>query len=185
MSHLLAELGHQGARLLLAVAGVCLVCSWLLARAATRRTARALVARALHDPSPDVRRSGVLLAVSGGLRTNGVLLARLLDHERDREVRAAVASAVLRNCWEPATTPQLVRLRLWAAMHEQGEDDWLAVRQLRLAHTVTTSPPARGAARRRTAATPSPLAPPAPEHAPFLDPSTAGRWDAPAQERPA
>ncbi len=75
------------------------------------------IAAALDDGDPQRRRAGVLMATGQGLRAHADLLAEHLDREQDPDVLAALVEGVLRNSWEPADRPAILRLRLWA--HEE------------------------------------------------------------------
>jgi hypothetical protein len=72
------------------------------------------IAAALDDDDPQRRRAGVLVATEKGLRAHADLLAEHLDREQDPDVLATLAEGVLRNSWEPADRPAILRLRLWA-----------------------------------------------------------------------
>jgi hypothetical protein len=86
-------------------------CSW---RAMSRRQAIHAVRSALADRDPAVRRAGVAVAAQQGLSVHSGTLLELARLETDRSVSLALARAVVRNQWEPATAPHLIGLRLWA-----------------------------------------------------------------------
>lgn len=97
-----------------AAAGALLAGGALLWRVRARRRARRSLTGALTDPDPTVRRSALMTVGSHGLGPFvDVLLARARD-EQDPDVRRTIADVVLHNQWEPADTPALVDLRLWA-----------------------------------------------------------------------
>src|SRR5438093_7554679 len=85
------------------------------------RHARRLLERALDDPDPELRRSALEALGSHGLSQYAGLLVRRVAEEKHPEVARALADAIIRNQWEPATNASLVALRLWAAR-------WLAAR---------------------------------------------------------
>ncbi len=100
---------------LLTVAGVWRVLS-------ARRVVRSLH-RALTDPDPATRCSAIAVAASQGLSRHAAALMALVRSEEDRDVIRAVAEAVARNRWEPADSPRLLELRLWADAFDDPDVD--------------------------------------------------------------
>jgi hypothetical protein len=88
--------------------------SWRLLH---RRRVDARLAEALRHDDPVRRRAAVRVATEQGLRPYAKLLIARIDEETDPHVRAALVEGVLRNAWEPADQPAILRLRLWA--HEE------------------------------------------------------------------
>jgi carbamoyl-phosphate synthase large subunit len=91
----------------------------LLAMAAAWRTVRVArirrgVRAGLTDPDPGVRAAAVHQAAELGLATTAPTLLSAVRAEPAPEVLAAVVGAVASRQWEPASTGQIVQLRLWA-----------------------------------------------------------------------
>lgn len=94
--------------------GALAVVGAVLWRLRCRQLVGARLAAALRDPDPRARAAAVRVAVEQGLRTHDRLLAARVEVEGDPTVLAAVVEGVLRNAWEPADRPAILRLRLWA-----------------------------------------------------------------------
>ena len=103
--------------LVAAASGAILIGLALLWRLGHRSGVRRRIRAALRDRDPQRRRAGVLVATEQGLRVNAALLVDHIDRERSPIVLDALAEAVLRNSWDPADQPAMLRLRLWA--HER------------------------------------------------------------------
>lgn len=99
------------------VAGGLLVLIAIGWRQVHRHRLRSRVAQALRDADPVCRLAAVGVATEQGLRAYAGLLLSRVDTETDADVRTALADGVLRNAWEPADRPSILRLRLWA--HEE------------------------------------------------------------------
>jgi hypothetical protein len=80
----------------------------------SHRRVRTRLELALRSGNPVVRQAGIRVAVDQGLRPNAKLLLSCIDRESDPEVLSVLAESVLRNSWEPADHPAILRLRLWA-----------------------------------------------------------------------
>ena len=107
----------QSSLIIVTVVGVLLVVAALAWRSVHRAQTRTRIAEALDHHDPHRRRAGVLVATEQGLRAHADLLADHLDEEDDQVVLDTLAEGVLRNSWEPADQPSILRLRLWA--HER------------------------------------------------------------------
>lgn len=100
-----------------AAIGALLVAGALVWRHVHRARIHTRIAAALGHLDAQRRRAGVLVATELGLRAHAELLIDHLTREDDPEVLAALADGVLRNSWEPADRPAMLRLRLWAHEH--------------------------------------------------------------------
>ncbi len=86
-------------------------------RTVDRRRTRRAVLRGLADPD-EGRRTAMISAVTAqGIGTYAAPLLKLARRENEPAVRTALALAVARNQWEPASDRRLVALRVWA--HEE------------------------------------------------------------------
>lgn len=94
--------------------GALLLVVAVLWRGRSRRRTGVGLTVALRDGDPARRAAAVRVATEQGLRAYAAVLAKLIDVERDPRVLAALAEGVLRNSWEPADRPAILRLRLWA-----------------------------------------------------------------------
>ncbi len=103
-------------------AGVLVVLVAIVWRQVYRNRVRSQVDRALRDADPARRRAAVGVATEQGLRTYARVLAARIEAETDPRVRAALVDGVLRNAWEPADRPSILRLRLWAHEERQREE---------------------------------------------------------------
>ena len=110
-------------------------------RAVVRARTRRAVLRGLADPDPQRRIAMISAVTAQGVGTYASPLLRLARRENEPAVRIALASAVARNQWEPASDRRLVALRVWA--HEELTRRPTAGRApLTLAPVVTVPPDA-------------------------------------------
>lgn len=79
-----------------------------------RVRARELLASALASPDRALRMAAVRTIAEVGLTRWARVLSGLTEQEQDPEVLDLLAALVIRNQWEPASTAELVELRLWA-----------------------------------------------------------------------
>jgi hypothetical protein len=80
------------------------------------RLQRARVAELLADPAPDVRLQGLsLLRGEPALQPYGDLLLEEARTERDDECIQALVALVAAFQWEPIASPEIAKLRRWAA----------------------------------------------------------------------
>ena len=94
-------------------------------RVRARRRPVVMLRRALLNPDVATRRAAVSIAAERGLRPYVQVFAERTRNETDPSVLDAMAEAVARNQWEPANTPALLQLRLWAqsrALHTAPVD---------------------------------------------------------------
>jgi hypothetical protein len=66
-----------------------------------------------------VRRAAVEVIAEQGLHRFAELLVERIHDEDHPAVREALALAIVRNQWEPADSPVLVELRIWAHLELQ------------------------------------------------------------------
>lgn len=78
------------------------------------RQRRRVLRQAFASPDPGVRRAAIQVAGDEGLSRSADVFVDLLARERDPTVLLALARVVVRNQWEPARDPTMLRLRLWA-----------------------------------------------------------------------
>jgi hypothetical protein len=97
-----------------ALLGLGLVVAAGLWRWAHRRLATRRLAAALRDPLAARRRAAIEVATEQGLRPFARQLLALVRREHDSDVVEGLVEAVLRNTWEPADSPSVQELRLWA-----------------------------------------------------------------------
>ena len=128
------------------LSGATLIAAALGWRWRSHHRVRARLALALRSDDPVLRRAGIRVATDQGLGRNAKLLLSCIDRESDPEVLRFLAECVLRNSWEPANRPAVLRLRLWA--HEQ--------------HARPAKTTAAGLSKPAPSATPARLAPPRP-----------------------
>jgi hypothetical protein len=102
-----------------------LALAWAWRSLARARTA-AVLRRAARDPRRWVRRAAVEIIAEQGLHRFADLLAERIAVEQVPAVREALALAIVRNQWEPADSPLLIRLRLWAHAELQARREALA-----------------------------------------------------------
>jgi HEAT repeats len=102
------------------VAGVLLLAVAWAWRALARARTTAVLRRAARDPRRWVRRAAVEIIAEQGLHRFADLLVERIAVEDVPAVREALALAIVRNQWEPADSPLLMRLRLWAHLELQG-----------------------------------------------------------------
>jgi len=106
----------------LIVGGFLLVLGALLWRyLARRRAMRALLDQLGAADAQKRARGGILLVDLGLSRAARPLLAHLAT-EADPRVRLAIALAVGRRQWEPSSAPRVERLREWAALELEHQD---------------------------------------------------------------
>ena len=106
----------------LIVVGFLLVLGALLWRYFSRRHALRRLVDRLGAAEPQERaRSGILLVDLGLSRVARPLLAHVAT-EDDPRVRLAIALAVGRRQWEPSGTPRVERLREWAGLELEQQD---------------------------------------------------------------
>jgi hypothetical protein len=101
-------------------AGVLLLAVAWMWRALARARTTAVLRRAARDPRRWVRRAAVEIIAEQGLHRFADLLVERIAVEEVPAVREALALAIVRNQWEPADSPLLMRLRLWAHLELQG-----------------------------------------------------------------
>ena len=73
------------------------------------------LSRELADRDPSRRAAAAEVAVDLGLRHVAAPLLRAVATETDPATRLRMAAAVLRRCWEPVSTDDMVAVRLWSA----------------------------------------------------------------------
>lgn len=112
----------------------------------SHRRVHARVELAVRSADPVVRQAGIRVATDQGLRHNAKLLLSCIDRESDPEVLSLLADSVLRNSWEPADAPAILRLRLWAYEHHARAE---RAGQPRLVKHRTTAAPTRVLAQHR------------------------------------
>ena len=95
-------------------------------RALARARTTAVLRRAARDPRRWVRRAAVEIIAEQGLHRFADLLVERISVEEVPAVREALALAVVRNQWESADSPLLMRLRLWAHLELQGRREAMA-----------------------------------------------------------
>ena len=83
-------------------------------RVQARRQGRRVLRQAFASPDPAVRRAAIQVAGDDGLARSADVFLALVDREKDPSVLLALARIVVRNRWEPAGDPAILRLRLWA-----------------------------------------------------------------------
>jgi HEAT repeats len=103
----------------LAAGAVMLALAWAWRALARARTSRQLRRAARHQ-EPWVRRAAVEVIAEQGLHRFAELLVERANDEDDPAVVEALALAIVRNQWEPADSPRLVQLRIWAHLELQG-----------------------------------------------------------------
>ncbi|HEV7207277.1 MAG TPA: ATP-grasp domain-containing protein [Mycobacteriales bacterium] len=116
-SHLLAggtTFGVSTGTVALLAIGVLAVAGALLWRGSVALRVRHSVRTALQHESPAARIDAVRQAGELGLAASALPLLRLVRDESDQQVLTAVVRVVAERQWEPASTPRLVELRLWA-----------------------------------------------------------------------
>jgi HEAT repeats len=111
---------------LLLAAGVLLLAVAWAWRALARARTTAVLRRAARDPRRWVRRAAVEIMAEQGLHRFADLMVERIAVEEVPAVREALALAIVRNQWESADSPLLMRLRLWAHLELQGRRDALA-----------------------------------------------------------
>jgi hypothetical protein len=79
-----------------------------------RRVKRTMLRRALTAPDPAARRAAIQVVGDGGLSRFAELFLGLIPREPDPSVLLVLAQVVVRNQWESASDPAMIRLRLWA-----------------------------------------------------------------------
>jgi hypothetical protein len=134
----------------LVVSGGTLIAAAVCWRWCSHRRVRVRLEMALRSGDPLIRQAGIRVAADQGLRRNAKMLLSCIDRESAPEVLHFLAESVLRNSWEPADQPAILRLRLWA--HEQH------ARPAKLTAPRVVGP--------GTSTTPKRLAPQRPEGAP-------------------
>lgn len=105
--------------LVLAAGALVLAWAWVW-RALVRMRTRRQLRRAARHEQPWVRRAAVEVIAEQGLHRFAELLVDRIHDEEHTEVREALALAIVRNQWEPADSPMLVQLRIWAHVELQG-----------------------------------------------------------------
>lgn len=105
--------------LVLAAGALVLVWAWAWRRLVRMRTRRQL-RRAARHKQPWVRRAAVEVIAEQGLHRFAELLVERIHDEDHPLVREALALAIVRNQWEPADSPVLVQLRIWAHLELQS-----------------------------------------------------------------
>src|SRR5438093_6591452 len=88
-----------------------------------RRRAVYTLQYALSSPDPANRRAAVAVVSQQGVARFAEVLLNHTRYERDPTVLMAIADAVARNQWEPADSPPLVQLRMWAQRYLDEEDE--------------------------------------------------------------
>lgn len=83
-------------------------------RVQARRQGRRVLRQALASPDPAVRRAAIQVAGDGGLSRSADVFLALVEREDNPSVLLALARIVVRNQWESAGDPAVLRLRLWA-----------------------------------------------------------------------
>jgi len=103
--------------------GIGIVVAAVVWRTMVRRRAISSLQWALGSFDAADRRAAVhVVSQQGVARFAEVLLAHTRQ-EDDPTVLLAIADAVARNQWEPADSPPLVQLRMWAQRYLEEEDE--------------------------------------------------------------
>ena len=87
-----------------------------------RRRALSALQWALGSLDPADRRAAVAVVSQQGVAGFAEVLMEHTRHEEDPSVLMAIADAVARNQWEPADSPPLVQLRMWAQRYLEQEE---------------------------------------------------------------
>ena len=108
--------------LILGCVGVVMLVAALVWRMRAGRQTVDRVRLALLDADPNVRQAAIKLAAERGLsRYADLLLERTRQETSTSPVLATLAATVAQRQWEPADSPEMLDLRLWA--HTQLNDD--------------------------------------------------------------
>jgi carbamoyl-phosphate synthase large subunit len=136
----------------LLLAGLGLLAMALAWRAVRLVRVRRGVSAGLTDPDPGVRVAAVHQAAELGLATTAPALLRTVRAEDDPTVLAAVVHTVASRQWEPASTGQIVELRLWARAYADAHPELrggrVATEPLLPGVAGATTPPSLDPARR-------------------------------------
>jgi carbamoyl-phosphate synthase large subunit len=148
-----APLAMTVADLTLLAVGAALLAGALAWRFAAALAVRRSIRRTLTSRDPGVRRHGIDLATDRGLASCADALLDLARVETDPTVLATLVHAVARRQWEPASTPRIVELRLWAKAYVDSHEE------LRAGYESALEPPSgERQARRASDATATDLA---------------------------
>ncbi|MGC8627838.1 MAG: hypothetical protein ACP5VR_09880 [Acidimicrobiales bacterium] len=96
------------------IAGGVLVAVAIAWRLVVRKRASSALVKALADPQEAARAAAVEVVAAGGISRFARVLWQQAQTETSAVVLERIVEAVVRNQWEPAEDPALVRLRLWA-----------------------------------------------------------------------
>jgi hypothetical protein len=124
--------------LVLAAGALVLAWAWAWRALARMRTRRHLRRAARHE-QPWVRRAAVEVIAEQGLHRFAELLVDRIHDEDHPAVREALALAIVRNQWEPADSPMLVQLRIWAHLELQGRREAAAAPMVNDAGEASTA----------------------------------------------
>ena len=103
--------------------GIGIVVSAVVWRTMVRRRALSALQWALGSFDASDRRAAVTVVSQQGVARFAEVLLEHTRHERDPTVLMAIADAVARNQWEPADSPPLVQLRMWAQRYLDEEEE--------------------------------------------------------------
>ena len=103
--------------------GIGIVVAAVVWRTMVRRRAVSSLQWALASFDPADRRAAVAVVSQQGVARFAEVLLRHTRQEEDRSVLLAIADAVARNQWEPADSPPLVELRMWAQRFLEEEEN--------------------------------------------------------------
>jgi hypothetical protein len=103
--------------------GIGIVVAAVVWRTMVRRRAVSALQWALESFDAADRRAAVAVVSQQGLARFAEVLLAHTRREDDATVLLAIADAVARNQWEPADSPPLVQLRMWAQRYLEEEDE--------------------------------------------------------------
>ena len=102
--------------------GIAIIVAAVVWRTMVRRRAVSSLQYALGSFDPADRRAAVHVVSQQGVARFAEVLLEHTKHEDDPTVLLAIADAVARNQWEPADSPPLVLLRMWAQRYLEDEE---------------------------------------------------------------
>ena len=103
--------------------GIGIIVAAVVWRTMVRRRAASALQWALESFDAADRRAAVAVVSQQGVARYAEVLLEHTRHEEDPTVLMAIADAVARNQWEPADSPPLVQLRMWAQRYLEEEDE--------------------------------------------------------------
>jgi len=102
--------------------GIGVIVAAIVWRTMVRRRAVSSLQYALGSFDPADRRAAVHVVSQQGVSRFAEVLLEHTKNEDDPTVLLAIADAVARNQWEPADSPPLVQLRMWAQRYLDDEE---------------------------------------------------------------